>query len=462
MKKIITLIIALSSTSIGFCQMGQIQNGGFENWTLNNIFDYPLNWGNSNEDEYRGVTTVLKSSDAQLGNYSVELIAAEIGANPDTVFGYVYQGSVGPSGPEFGIPYTAEFDEVRVQYESDLPVGDSLYMFMIRFNSSGIILEMIVEPIGYGTQSSWIQGSVSITNTAQAQLFIGFILGNPFNGDRPTPGAWARIDNVEIYNNGTATTNVPDPSFETWSTLQLDQANNWYTMDEWLISSDLSNVNKSIDSYTGLYAIELVTIQDPISADTISSFASLGPINFYGGPNPFMPAPYNANPTTFSGMYKYAPVNGDNGFIQMTFLQSGIPIGTHTESFSSNSDYIAFSSPLTIIGIPDSIVFLAFSGENPGSVLKLDDLAFSGGNVGLEEFSKFSQAVYPNPATDYVMIKAEGTYNYEIVNLSGTVVRSAKNVSGAKEINISDLNSGVYFVRINNLNSTEIHKLIIE
>lgn len=462
MKKIFTLIIALTSVVSGFGQNGQIENGGFEYWTNNTIYDYPTNWGNSNQEEYRGVATVIKSSDAQLGNYSAQLVAAEVGANPDTVFGFVYHGVVGPSGPSYGIPYTAVFDEVRVQYESDLPVGDTLYMIVIRFDSFGTMLEMIVEPIGFGTHSSYIQGSASISNTAQAQLFIAFILGNPFNGDRPTPGAWARIDNVQIYNGGSATTNVPDPSFESWTAQQVETPENWYTMNEILIGAGMENANKTVDANTGSYALQMTTIQDVESGDTISSLASLGQINFYGGPSPFMPVPYNANPTTFSGSYKYAPVNSDNAFIQITFLMSGIPIGSHTENFTSNSSYTSFSSPLTIIGIPDSIVFMAYSGSNPGSVLKLDDLSFSGGNVGLEEFEKFSQAVYPNPATDKIMIKAEGNYNYEIVNILGNVVSIGNNLNGAQEINVGALSSGTYFIKLTGSNSSETHQFVVE
>jgi len=462
MKKIFTLIIALSTTAFGFSQMGQIQNGGFEYWTNDNIYDYPTIWQSSNTDQYQGTATVLKSTDAQLGNYSAELLSAEIGANPDTAFGYVFHGVVGQSGPSDGIAFSTVFDEVRVQYKSDLPVGDSLFLIVIRFDNVGTMLEMIVEPIGFGTHTSWAQGTASITNTAQNKLFIGFILGNPFGGPRPTPGSWARIDNVQLYNGGSATTNIPDPSLESWATQQLETPDDWFTTDEMLVGAGLENANKTVDANTGSFAIEMTTVQDPVSGDTISSMVSMGQINPFGGPSPFMPVPYNANPTTFSGSYKYAPVNSDNGFIQITFLMSGFPIGSHTENFTSNSSYTAFSSPLTIIGIPDSIVFMAYSGSNPGSVLKLDDLSFSGGNVGIEEFEKFAVSVYPNPATDVVMIKSEGIYTYEIVNLSGSVVRSAKNVSGAKEINISDLNSGAYFVRINNMNSTEIHKLIIE
>ena len=102
------LFCVISSFSFG--QFGQIMNGGFENWTNQTLFDYPTQWGNSNSDEYRGTPTVLKSTDAQDGSYSIEVRSEQVG--PDTLFGYIYQGAVGQGGPSGGIGYNDIFNEV--------------------------------------------------------------------------------------------------------------------------------------------------------------------------------------------------------------------------------------------------------------------------------------------------------------------------------------------------------------
>lgn len=462
MKKFFTSVISCVFALTAFSQNGQISNGGFENWTTTTLYDYTTIWKSSNEDQFSGVPTAFKSMDAQLGTYSAEIRSVAFGTDPDTLFGYVFHGQVGQTGPDGGIPYTATFNTVKFQYKCDLPVAnDSVYIYVIRF-VSGTPVEFSMVPAVGGTQSTWTQGSITISALPQEELFLGFVMGNPMNGVNCAPGAWARFDNVEMYNGSVAVTNVPDPSFESWSTKTSENPDNWFTMNDALAGLNLENVIKTTDANSGTYAAEISTMQFPDNGDTIGGALSLGPINLSASMNPFLFSPYNANPTTFSGAYKYVSVNGDQANIQIQFYDNGVNIGSHSEYFTASASYTSFSSPLTIIGTPDSILFVAFSGGNPGSTLTLDDLSFSGGNVGLEEFQKLPASIYPNPANEIVMVKAEGIYSFELINLAGAVVRSANEQVGAIEVDICKLDAGTYFIRINNSDSTKIHKLIIE
>ena len=54
--------------------------------------------------------------------------------------------------------------------------------------------------------------------------------------------------------------------------------------------------------------------------------------------------------------------------------------------------------------------------------------------------------VYPNPAKDKVTIKADG--DVTIFNNKGQTVKTIKNINGVKEINITDLESGVYYIKV--------------
>lgn len=458
MKKIYYLFLAFTISSLAYGQLGQIPNGGFENWSMSTLYDYPTQWGNSNSDEWRGLPTVIQSTDAPQGTYSCEITAAAIG--PDTLFGYVYQGGIGQSGPDSGISYTDLFSEVRYQYKSDLNTGDTLYLLYMRFVSS-VMVEMNILPAASGTVSTWTQGSIAVPANAQDELFIGFVLGDPFNGFRPMPGSWARIDDVHLYNAGIAQTDLPDFGFEQWSSQQLETADNWNTLNEMLAGEGIENANKSTDANSGSFAVEMTTVQN-MYGDTIPSFVSWGAINFGTMGNPFMPVPYNATPTTFSGAYKYAPQNGDQANIQVLFLQGGTMIGSHFETISAAATYQTFSAPLTIAGTPDSIVLVAFSGDNPGSVLLLDDLSFSGGDVSLEEFEKMSVSLYPNPSKDFVMVKSAGTFDVKFIDLAGNVVLEKKQINGANSINVSRLSRGAYVVQINNNEQVQSLRFIKE
>lgn len=446
--------LLLAGTTL-FAQNGEIQNGGFENWTQTQIYEYPTQWQNSNQQEYGGVETVVKSTDAQSGTYSCELKATEV--NGDTLRGYVFHGSVGSSGPDGGIAYTDNFDEVQVQYKGNLN-NDTLYALVIRFNS-GIPTSMESAMISTGNTANWTLGSGSISVGVQDELFVGFILNDPFNGVKPDPTSFVMIDEVHLFNNSTQTTDVPDPGFEDWTAQNVEDPDNWYTLNPIFATLGLNNANKSIDANSGNYSIELTTVEDP-NGDTIPGFVSIGMIDV-NAPTPFMPIPYNATPTTFSGSYKYAPANGDQGGIQIIFYNSGSIVGMHSEPFTTASTWTNFTSPLTLTQ-PDSLVLLISSGDNAGSVLKVDDLSFSGGDVGVAEFEKMSVNMYPNPSNNEVFIKSDGEFQYEILDLTGQLVKSASNLNGTEVLNVKDWSPGAYIVQINNGNATEILRLIVE
>ncbi|MBP3253639.1 MAG: leucine-rich repeat domain-containing protein [Bacteroidales bacterium] len=54
--------------------------------------------------------------------------------------------------------------------------------------------------------------------------------------------------------------------------------------------------------------------------------------------------------------------------------------------------------------------------------------------------------IYPNPAKDKVTIKANG--DVTVFNSKGQTVKTIKNIKGFKEINIADLESGVYYIKV--------------
>lgn len=70
---------------------------------------------------------------------------------------------------------------------------------------------------------------------------------------------------------------------------------------------------------------------------------------------------------------------------------------------------------------------------------------------------KRSISVYPNPATDVIHIYGNFD-NAQLINLKGQKVTVAKD----SEIQVSDLNAGIYFLNINTGNTVETHKIIIK
>ena len=73
--------------------------------------------------------------------------------------------------------------------------------------------------------------------------------------------------------------------------------------------------------------------------------------------------------------------------------------------------------------------------------------------------------IYPNPVTDFVIIKNEWqTYDatYQIINLNGQVMHEGKIETDETKIETGHWNAGMYIVRIQNIDGTYIERIIKE
>lgn len=98
--------------------------------------------------------------------------------------------------------------------------------------------------------------------------------------------------------------------------------------------------------------------------------------------------------------------------------------------------------------------------SNDVFALFIDDVTISaeGGGTGIVENNN-NIAIYPNPATTILNVEADGFSTIEMVNVLGQVVYSA-NATSNMQINVSNLDNGVYFVRLNGANGTTTQKFI--
>ena len=81
---------------------------------------------------------------------------------------------------------------------------------------------------------------------------------------------------------------------------------------------------------------------------------------------------------------------------------------------------------------------------------------------GVDENDGENVAVYPNPATSMIYIAGVESYNnleVMLVNLQGQVVKSVANLL---EINVSDIESGIYFIKINRDGQQYLEKIVIK
>ena len=81
---------------------------------------------------------------------------------------------------------------------------------------------------------------------------------------------------------------------------------------------------------------------------------------------------------------------------------------------------------------------------------------------GISEHSS-TTLVYPNPVNDKLIVEAqEALGTIEIYNLIGALVYSQKDCTNKVEINTSDLQSGIYFIRLTNDKISETRRFVKE
>jgi hypothetical protein len=83
--------------------------------------------------------------------------------------------------------------------------------------------------------------------------------------------------------------------------------------------------------------------------------------------------------------------------------------------------------------------------------------------VGVGEQTGNNITLYPNPVNDKLTIEAEAALGtVEIYNLMGALVYSQKGCTNKVEINTSDMQSGIYFIRMTNDNASETRRFVKE
>lgn len=87
----------------------------------------------------------------------------------------------------------------------------------------------------------------------------------------------------------------------------------------------------------------------------------------------------------------------------------------------------------------------------------LREIGWNPSTVGItENYTENHFNLYPNPAQDFVDISGENIQSIEVYSIQGQLLKSEKFVNNLNYIKLSviELNTGIYFIRINNGNSS--------
>ena len=79
-----------------------------------------------------------------------------------------------------------------------------------------------------------------------------------------------------------------------------------------------------------------------------------------------------------------------------------------------------------------------------------EKLVFAFAPASIDDAEAANISMYPNPTTGLLTIAADAAYEIEVSDLSGRIVMSTSMVAATKELDLTEMNAGIYFVRFSN------------
>ncbi|HLS12020.1 MAG TPA: Omp28-related outer membrane protein [Flavobacteriaceae bacterium] len=110
--------------------------------------------------------------------------------------------------------------------------------------------------------------------------------------------------------------------------------------------------------------------------------------------------------------------------------------------------------------IDDGGKLLFQSGSSYGNGISGDFRTNSLLNV--DDFSQESITLYPNPTDGIVHIENAEGFQVEVFNILGKVVLNKAHITNQETLNLSNLTAGVYYVKLQNENTTEVKKVVVK
>lgn len=164
---------------------------------------------------------------------------------------------------------------------------------------------------------------------------------------------------------------------------------------------------------------------------------------------------WSASPEDVDGYFVYYSWSPSGPFVRVNHTPLEATTFTHSAPFDGDAYYMVRAQRL------ETTPSGSFYNLSQGVIEKVDGLDA----VGVKDLSrKLKLNIYPNPATDHIVVLAEGHMSepeYQVTDLNGRVLSSGKlagsNGWSRKEINVSNLKEGMYLLKVN----TELRRFVV-
>lgn len=140
-------------------------------------------------------------------------------------------------------------------------------------------------------------------------------------------------------------------------------------------------------------------------------------------------------------------------------------LATWDDDLADWGDWVC-SGNISLVFYKSAATYIAFKytgSDSDGTTWEVDDIAvFNSDALGIEDVNEIQVNVFPNPANDVLNIELDSKElsTIKIVDVSG---KELLNISTSKlnnKVSVENLESGLYFVEVNSLNTTYTTKFI--
>ena len=82
--------------------------------------------------------------------------------------------------------------------------------------------------------------------------------------------------------------------------------------------------------------------------------------------------------------------------------------------------------------------------------------------LSVNDFTQETITLYPNPTNGIIHIENAEGFQVEVYNILGKVILSKSNIINQDKLDLSNLTAGVYYVKFQNENTTEVKKVVVK
>lgn len=195
--------------------------------------------------------------------------------------------------------------------------------------------------------------------------------------------------------------------------------------------------------------------------------------------------PFNMVPSAIKAWVKFVPQEGVSDTMSVwagAYREGDVTHLLWGDIPEAAYGYAVFSEPMTEytqITIPmeydpedvscDSLllVFVSTSILDPKAetILYIDDISFEFDYTSVRSNEKVNMRVYPNPATDYVVVNLENqadSYDLSIYDVNGKQIKRLESLTGDTRVALDELSAGAYFLKVQQAGNTTVRKIVVE